>query len=93
LVNGYQNYFDLIFVDGSHEAPEVLGDLAIAYRLCAIGGWIIVDDYLWSDVPHGSEDLLAMPRLAVDAFARLFTRKVALWGGLPLYQVYFRKTA
>ncbi len=93
LANGYRNYFDLIFIDGSHEAPDVLSDLVVSYQLCAIGGLIIVDDYLWSDVPHGSEDLLAMPRLAVDAFGRLFTRKVALWGGLPLYQVYFRKTA
>ncbi len=89
LANGCRDYF----VDGSHEAPDVLGDLVIAYELCAIDGLIIVDDYLWSDVPHGSEDLLAMPRLAIDAFGRLFTRKVALWGGLPLYQVYFRKTA
>jgi len=65
LSNGYRDYFDLIFVDGSHEAPDVLGDLVIAYQLCAIGGLIIVDDYLWSDVPHGREDLLAMPRLAL----------------------------
>jgi hypothetical protein len=93
LANGYNDYFDLIFVDGSHEAPDVLCDLVMAYQLCAIGGLIICDDYLWSGVPHGSEDLLAMPRLAIDAFGRLFTRKVALWGDLPLYQAYFRKTA
>jgi predicted O-methyltransferase YrrM len=93
LINGYREYFDIVFVDGSHEAPDVLGDLVVSYELCAIGGLIICDDYLWSDVPHGREDLLAMPRLAIDAFGRLFTRKVALWGGLPLYQIYFRKTA
>ncbi len=93
LINGYREYFDLIFVDGSHEAPDVIGDLVLSYELCAIGGLIICDDYLYSDVPHGQEDLLAMPRLAIDAFGRLFTRKVALWGGLPLYQVYFRRTA
>jgi predicted O-methyltransferase YrrM len=93
LVKGYKNSFDIVFVDGSHEAPDVLGDLVLSYQLCVIGGLIICDDYLWSDVPHGREDLLAMPRLAIDAFGRLFTRKVALWGGLPLYQVYFRKTA
>jgi len=93
LANGYKDYFDLIFVDGSHEAPDVLADLVMSYQLCAIGGLIICDDYLWSGVPHGKEDLLAMPRLAIDAFGRLFTRKVALWGDLPLYQAYFRKTA
>jgi len=93
LVNGYKGYFDLIFVDGSHEAPDVLGDLVMSYQLCAINGLIICDDYLWSGAPHGKEDLLAMPRLAVDAFGRVFTRKVALWGDLPLYQAYFRKTS
>ena len=93
LTSGHKGSFDLIFVDGSHEAPDVLGDLVMAYHLCAIGGLMICDDYLWSDVPHGQEDLLAMPRLAVDAFGRVFTRKAALWGDLPLYQAYFRKTA
>ena len=43
LANGHKGSFDLVYVDGSHEAPDA--------------------------------------------------RKVALWGGLPLYQAYFRKTA
>ncbi len=92
MAQQHQASFDLIFVDGSHQAPDVLADLVLAYHLCAQGGLIICDDYLWSDVEHGSEDLLAMPRAAITAFANLFIRKVALWGGLPLYQVYFRKT-
>ena len=92
LVERHREYFDLIFVDGSHRAPDVLTDLVLAYHLCAMDGAIICDDYLWSKVEHGSEDLLEMPRAAVTAFANLFIRKVALWGGLPLYQVYFRKT-
>jgi predicted O-methyltransferase YrrM len=92
LVDGHKGTFDLIFIDGSHQAPDVLSDLVLAYHLCATDGLIICDDYLWSEMPHGREDLLEMPRLAINAFANLFIRKVALWGGLPLYQVYFRKT-
>jgi hypothetical protein len=93
LANGHKGSFDLVYVDGSHEAPDVLGDLVLGYQLCALGGLIICDDYLYSATSHGTEDLLAMPRLSIDAFGRVFTRKLALWGGLPLYQVYFRKTA
>jgi cephalosporin hydroxylase len=80
LVNGYREYFDIVFVDGSHLASDVLSDLVLSYELCAIGGLIICDDYLWSDVPHGSEDLLALPRLAIDAFGRIFTRKGRIMG-------------
>jgi predicted O-methyltransferase YrrM len=92
LSSGHRASFDLIYVDGSHVACDVVSDLIFAYHLCAIGGLIICDDYLWTGTTHGSEDLLSMPRSAIDAFIGLFTRKVEQWGGLPLYQVYLRKT-
>jgi predicted O-methyltransferase YrrM len=89
----HQNSFDLVFVDGSHQACDVLSDLVLSYHLCAVGGQIICDDYLWSNARHGSQDLLMMPRLAIDAFAHAFMRKVAQASGLKLYQAYFVKTA
>jgi predicted O-methyltransferase YrrM len=93
LSGGHGQSFDLVFVDGSHLACDVLGDLVLGYHLCAVGGLIICDDYLWTGTKHGSEDLLEMPRCAVDAFVATFSRRVEQWGGLPLYQVYLRKTA
>lgn len=93
LMKEHQNSFDLVFVDGSHQACDVLTDLVLSYHLCAVGGQIICDDYLWNNAPHGSQDLLMMPRLAIDAFAHTFMRKLAQFGGLKLYQVYFVKTA
>jgi hypothetical protein len=57
------------------------------------GGQIICDDYLWNNGPHGSQDLLMMPRIAIDAFAHNFIPKLAQPGGLTLYQAYFVKTA
>jgi|SRR5437588_10245640 len=92
LSGGHRASFDLIFIDGSHEAPDVLGDLVLAYHLCAKNGLIICDDYLWSGMPHGHEDLLTMPRESIDAFTRIFCRKVQQLSGLPLYQIYLRKT-
>jgi predicted O-methyltransferase YrrM len=93
LMKEHQNSFDLVFVDGSHQACDVLTDLVLSYHLCAVGGQIICDDYLWSNARHGSQDLLMMPRLAIDAFAHAFMRKVAQASGLKLYQAYFVKTA
>ena len=33
LTQGYENYFDFIYVDGSHEATDVLFDALLAHRL------------------------------------------------------------
>jgi predicted O-methyltransferase YrrM len=93
LMKDHQNSFDLVFVDGSHYACDVLTDLVLSYHLCAVGGLIICDDYLWNNTRHGAQDLLMMPRIAIDAFAHTFIRKVAQPGGLKLYQAYFVKTA
>jgi len=37
--------YDLVYVDANHEGWQVLCDAVLAYRLCAIGGTIIFDDY------------------------------------------------
>ena len=41
-----ENYFDLIFVDGDHNNPQVTIDLFQSYNLCKKGGCIIVDDVM-----------------------------------------------
>jgi predicted O-methyltransferase YrrM len=93
LMKEHQNSFDLVFIDGSHQPCDVLTDLVLSYHLCAVGGQIICDDYLWNNAAHGDQDLLMMPRLAIDTFAHIFMRKVAQASGLKLYQAYFWKTA
>lgn len=40
--------YDLIYVDGSHLADDVLRDAISAWRLLKSGGVMIFDDYLWS---------------------------------------------
>jgi predicted O-methyltransferase YrrM len=92
LNHGHAETFDIVFVDGSHRADDVLTDLVLSYQLCKIGGIIICDDYLWSMEPHGEEDVLNRPKLAIDAFSTIFARKVRQFS-LPLYQVYFRRTS
>lgn len=93
LADGHAQSFDLIYVDGSHQCADVLLDLTLSFMLCKVGGIIICDDYLWSLGPHGKEDLLNQPKLAIDSFVNCFLRKISLLSGAPLYQLYFQKTS
>lgn len=37
--------FDIIFVDGNHEAEWALEDAVLSWRKLKSGGWMILDDY------------------------------------------------
>ena len=92
VAEGHALSFDMIHVDGSHQCPDVLSDLVLAFQLCKVGGLILCDDYEWSHEPHGSEDLLNQPKLAIDSFVNCYRRKLRL-NGCNLRQIYLRKTA
>lgn len=90
LSNGRRNYFDLIYIDGSHQASDVLCDAVLAFKLLKVGGHIIFDDYLWSEpLPYG-KDPLRCPKPAIDAFINLNFRKLSILQA-PLYQLYIVK--
>ena len=37
--------YDIVYVDASHRAPQVLEDLILVHRLLKVGGLLILDDY------------------------------------------------
>ena len=79
--------FDLVYVDGSHHALDVLTDAAHAWRLLAPGGIVIFDDYTWQW--PGSDPLLRTGP-AIDAFLDVVSDSAE-----PLFkerQVAVRKT-
>ena len=82
---------DLVYVDGSHEAPDVLADLVLAFRLLPPGGVILCDDYLWSREETARADVLGCPKLAIDAFTNIHRRRIEFpeWG--CHWQLAFRK--
>jgi predicted O-methyltransferase YrrM len=82
---------DLVYIDGSHEAPDVLADLVLAFRLAAPGCVLICDDYLWSRGPRREHDVLNSPKLAIDAFTTIHRRRIEPLGDLHGWQVAFRK--
>jgi predicted O-methyltransferase YrrM len=93
IAAGHSGRFDVIYVDGSHQAPDVLTDAVLAFPLLRVGGYMIFDDYLWSMENPGQQDPLNMPKPAVDAFLNIFQRKMLIMRGIPIYQIFALKIA
>ena len=71
--------FDLIYVDGSHEAHDVLSDAVLSYILLNKNGIIIFDDYLWINrYTYGPwtgprpDAIISHPKPAIDAFTNIY---------------------
>lgn len=77
--------FDIIYIDGSHYALNVLMDTLLSWLLLKPDGIIIFDDYEW-----GPERLpLERPKTAIDIFLQSFQTQIeVLHEG---YQVIIRK--
>ncbi len=90
LANGLENYFDFVYIDGSHQAPDVLFDAVAGFRLVRLGGIIAFDDYLWAEELSTGKDLIRCPKPAIDAFTNLYWKKIKIITA-PLYQIYVQK--
>jgi len=87
VCQGYLDYFDFIYVDGSHQAPDVLLDAIIAFKLLRKDGLILFDDYLWAEDFANGIDPIRCPKVAIDAFLNINCRKIKILSA-PLYQVW-----
>ena len=56
--------FDLVYIDGSHEAADVLADAVLAWPLLKPAGLLGFDDYTWRGFPEPER----CPALGIDAF-------------------------
>lgn len=83
--------FDIIYIDGSHTAADVLADAVLAWGLLEEGGLLIFDDYGWTGRKGGALPPELLPRMAVDLFlaAYRFEVEVVDIG----YQVAVRRVA
>lgn len=82
--------FDIIYVDGSHTADDVLADAVLAWPLLRDGGLMIFDDYGWEGRPTGGPlPLELLPRLAIDAFITAYRNEIELVH--RDYQVFVRR--
>jgi len=77
--------FDFIYVDGSHQASDVIEDAVLAFRLLKVNGLIAFDDYKWNRIG----DPLQHPQIALDAFIQLFSNKIEVIE--KNYQLFIKK--
>jgi len=87
LASGMKNYFDLVYIDGSHEAPDVLSDAIMGFRLLKIGGIMAFDDYL----PPMNNHPLETAKPAIDSFTNVYFRKIEILRDDDNYQLLIRK--
>lgn len=82
--------YDIIYVDGSHSADDVLADAVLAWELLKTGGLLLLDDYWWvgpeSDRPFPEE---LRPGPAIDAFITSYRPEIEIVH--RAYQVALRK--
>lgn len=55
-----------IYIDGSHDAPDVLADAVLAWQRLDVGGVMILDDYGWHHPKHLAGRVA--PKVAIDGF-------------------------
>lgn len=85
LSKTYKNYYDLIYVDGSHDPRDVLFDAVMSFQLLKVGGIIIFDDYLWINRMrfgpwHGDlpSVILPHPKQSIDAFCNIYETNIKI---------------
>lgn len=79
--------YDIIYIDGSHRAQDVLRDAVLAFSVLKVGGVIIFDDYGWGH----EKPLVERPFAAINAFVDCFGDELALV--MVGYQLAFGRVA
>jgi len=94
--------FDLIYLDGDHNAPGLLEDATMAWRLLNKNGILLFDDYLmeirdpWFYIMHKEFDTYKPfgltfhhPKEAIDAFLTIYKGQYEVY--IDNYQIGLRK--
>lgn len=78
--------YDLVYIDGCHLADHTRKDALMSWEMLKLGGFMVFDDYEWSDPNCPGQD----PKLGIDAFLDDVKPQIeVLHKG---YQVITRKT-
>jgi predicted O-methyltransferase YrrM len=77
--------YDIVYIDGSHIAPDVLLDATLCWDLLKKGGIMIFDDYMWEWKLPPQE----RPKIAIEAFLRIFKNELQVLH--QEYQIIIKK--
>ena len=80
-----QQEFDVVYVDGSHFADDVLIDAINAWRLLRRGGILIFDDVLWPGYPRARANTV----WAINLFLKYHARRYKILHAY--YQIILQK--
>lgn len=64
MANEFDSHFNLVYIDGSHRARDVLDDAVMTWPMLRDGGHMIFDDYRWHKYAAEYDN----PKLAIDSF-------------------------
>jgi len=92
IAEGRTGYFDFAYIDGSHQAPDVLFDAVAVFQLLKVGGMMVFDDYLWVERDAQHMNPVQSPKIAIDAFTNIYCRKLRVRSA-PLRQLFVEKIA
>jgi hypothetical protein len=76
FTTGFNNYFDLVYLNGSHFSENVLSDAVLAFKLLKIGGIIGFNKYLQDQPEEIVSQKFEILKMSIDAFANIYFRKV-----------------
>ena len=80
--------FDVIYIDGSHAASDVLADMTLSWGLLKTGGIMILDDYRW----NAGWPYALRPAFAINSFISAFAKEIEIiQRGSGVDQVFLRK--
>lgn len=77
--------YDLIYIDGGHDAQTVLFDAILSWPLLRPGGLLLFDDYEWDPEKPPHE----RPQISIDVFLAIFSAEITVVH--QGYQVIVRK--
>jgi len=76
------NFFDIIYIDGNHEAEYVLEDAVLSFRKLKKNGIIIFDDY--------DDSFEHLSKKGINAFLSAYNKRITFLGERDC-QVFIRK--
>ncbi len=86
----FEPVFEFVYVDGSHLASTTLEDSVMAWWRLRPGGVLIWDDYRWALDSRKWKRYLARPKVAIDAFLKIYDGRYDMLPGRG-WQVAIRR--
>ena len=82
--------FDVIYIDGSHSANDVMADVILSWGLLKEGGMMVFDDYRW----HEDWPPYLRPAFSINSFLSAYDKEVEVLPSPPGdNQLFIRKRA